>query len=665
MMERRDNDMTTKSMLEVALSYAARGWGVFPLRGKAPAIPKESGGSGYLDATTNETQIRAWWSQYPTANIGIATQASGLLVLDVDERHGGNDTLATLETRHRELPDTPESITGGGGRHIYFRAPRPDLVRRKAAALGDGLDLPNYIVAPPSVHPETGKAYAWNGAFLPDDIAMADTPTWLIDLATSSLSRNPQIVDAESRISEGNRNATLTSLAGTMRRRGMTEEALLAALLVENEQRCDPPLEEREITLIAASIARYEPVEVGTTSGDGYKDDDSSGATGRRLVRLSDVASEEVHWLWRGYIPYGKVTLIAGDPGLGKSWATLDLAARVSVGGETPDRTQRMEKGAVVLLTAEDGLADTVRPRVDAQGGDASQVHVLDAIVGADGEEHIPSLTEDIAKLEEVVISTGASLVIIDPLNAFMGRTDTHVDSHVRRALTPLAKMAERTGVAIVVVMHLNQSTPQSPIYRVQGSIGFVGLARSVLLVVKNEDNPGQRILVPIKANLVGEMPAIGFAITQEPALAWQGVVEGIDVASLLAPKSLDRESSSKLGEAKDFLRQVLMYGPEKAEDVKHEAEEADIETRTLRRARESLPIKAVRYSEGSQRGEGYWTWELVQDGQEPSLGDGHVESQTWIDSHDVPKGQRLDDQDDHDEHAGDGQEEHRRKFVL
>ena len=141
----------------------------------------------------------------------------------------------------------------------------------------------------------------------------------------------------------------------------------------------------QELIDIARATPQWEPTEAEVT-------EDSPTMGGPRVVSLGDVEPESVRWLWPGYIAYGKVTLIAGDPGLGKSWATLDLAARMTVGGETPDRQHHIEQGSVVLLTAEDGLADTVRPRIDAQGGDASIVHVLDGIVDQDGHERLPSL---------------------------------------------------------------------------------------------------------------------------------------------------------------------------------------------------------------------------------------------------------------------------------
>jgi len=177
-----DLDCHHKAFLTNALTYAARGWSVLPLNGKIPAIPKAQGGHGYLDATTDPAQIREWWDKRPHANIGIATRASGLLVVDVDDRKGGPDTLAALERRHGPLPETPEVITGTLGRHMYSLAPVPDTVLRKSDALGPGLDLPNYVVAPPSIHPDTGRTYQWDMDRHPDWISIAEAPQWLLAL---------------------------------------------------------------------------------------------------------------------------------------------------------------------------------------------------------------------------------------------------------------------------------------------------------------------------------------------------------------------------------------------------------------------------------------------------------------------------------------------------
>ena len=331
---------------------------------------------------------------------------------------------------------------------------------------------------------------------------------------------------------------------------------------------------------------------------------------GPRVVRLGDVAPEPVHWLWDGYVARGKVNLVAGDPGVGKSWATLDLAARVTVGGETPDRQHIMEQGAVVLLTAEDGLADTVRPRIDVQGGDAGMVHVLEGIIDVDGHDRLPTLVEDIHHIEQVVTSTEAHLVIVDPLNAYIGRTDSHNDAQIRRALTPLAKMAERTGAAVLVVMHLNQATLQPALYRVQGSIGYVGAARSVLLVVRDKTDPDMRVIVPIKSNLSAAMPAVAFTITEEPALAWHGAVE-VDIAELLAMTAPEGHGARE--EAKRFLAEVLVDGPVPQQDVLKEARECGISDATLRRATKDMNVQSARIGKAGKQGGGHWVWNLPE----------------------------------------------------
>ena len=174
-------------LLALALRYAELGWAVLPLRGKIPAIAKEQGGSGYNDATKDPDCIKWLWRNYPGANVGIATRVSRLLVLDIDPRHGGEDRLSELAAKHGPLPISPSVTTGGGGRHIYLRAPRQDEITRKANAVGGGIDLPNYVVAPPSIHPETGKAYSWGSMSSPFQVEISEIPPWLLVL----LKRNP------------------------------------------------------------------------------------------------------------------------------------------------------------------------------------------------------------------------------------------------------------------------------------------------------------------------------------------------------------------------------------------------------------------------------------------------------------------------------------------
>ncbi|MFN8179286.1 MAG: bifunctional DNA primase/polymerase [bacterium] len=259
-------------LLAAALEYAARGWPVLPLHTPvdgACTCGKANCGSvgkhprtehGAKDATTDEGTIRGWWSKWSAANVGIATGKASFVALDVDPRHGGDESLADLEQREGKLPDTVEALTGGGGRHVLLEYPEGGV--RTRAGIASGLDVRSdggFIVAPPSLH-ASGRRYEWELSSTPQDIPLAGMPAWLIALAGRP-SRNgdrPEPTDA-TRIPEGQRNPTLTSLAGTMRRRGMSEEAIRAALRAENAARCDPPLDVAEVDRTAASVARYEP----------------------------------------------------------------------------------------------------------------------------------------------------------------------------------------------------------------------------------------------------------------------------------------------------------------------------------------------------------------------------------------------------------------------
>ncbi|MDO8728994.1 MAG: bifunctional DNA primase/polymerase, partial [bacterium] len=220
--------------------------------------------SGAISASTDPEVIARWWARWPAANIGLVTGSrAGWFALDVDPRHGGDDSLADLEHRHGRLFETVEALTGGGGRHLLFSLPGFQVPNRTGAgALAPGLEVKGdggYIVAPPSRH-GSGRPYAWESSSSPGQVELAPAPAWLLALLREAPPKRHG-TDPEAPIAEGERNSALTSQAGRMRRGGLGAEAIEAALRVVNLQRCRPPLLDDEVHRIAHSVARYEPEE--------------------------------------------------------------------------------------------------------------------------------------------------------------------------------------------------------------------------------------------------------------------------------------------------------------------------------------------------------------------------------------------------------------------
>ncbi len=355
----------------------------------------------------------------------------------------------------------------------------------------------------------------------------------------------------------------------------------------------------------AAERARTNGTCPGDITADLWEDirdlERLPGKAGAVLVRLSDVSPEAITWLWEGRIAAGKMSLLVGDPGLGKSYLTMDLAARVTIGGTWPDKSPA-RPGTVIVLTAEDGLADTVRPRLDLLGGDPARVHILTGT----GDPEKPSsftLAQDLDCLEDAVLRTGAGLVIIDPLSAYLGsERDSHRDADVRGLLAPLAALAERHQLAVLSVLHLNKSEQQKALYRVQGTLAFVAASRAVFAVVNDQDEPGRRLFLPLKMNLGPTPPTLGFRIDAR-GLWWEAGPVEVDIESALGGWEAKAERSERQ-EAGAFLREVLADGSVPAEEVKKQAKAAGMSEATLRRAKGELGI--THYKVGYP---GVWMW--------------------------------------------------------
>jgi putative DNA primase/helicase len=330
------------------------------------------------------------------------------------------------------------------------------------------------------------------------------------------------------------------------------------------------------------------------------------------VLSLADVEPEQVSWLWPGRLAKGKLNLLVGDPGDGKTFLSLDVAARLSKAAEWPDGGNA-PKTSSLILTAEDGLSDTIRPRLDAQGADVTAISALEAVCAAGGEERAFSFDTDLVALKQAIEDTGAGLVIVDPLSAYLGKVDSFKDADVRRVLSPLARLAEVAKVAVLGIVHLTKDAQRRAVARVQGSVGFVGAARVVIAVAKDRGDERRRLVMPIKNNLTARAPVLAFRLDDGGRLVWEpGTISGVDVEAVLAGSARNSlvegsDEPSKVDAAVAFLEEVLGPGPMHQEEVKRLAAERGIAERTLCRAKKKSLVSSERVGEFDDRDE--WQW--------------------------------------------------------
>ena len=283
------------------------------------------------------------------------------------------------------------------------------------------------------------------------------------------------------------------------------------------------------------------------------------------VTTLSNVTPEQVKWLWPGRLPLGKVITLDGDPGKGKSTLALTFGAIVTTGGEWPDGSQCDYPGDVILMSAEDGLADTVRPRLDAAGGDPARVHAVQGVplpLDDDGEALRMATLADIDLLRRLIKRTSARLVIVDVLMAYLPTgTDSYRDQDVRQVLARMAALAESTGCAILLLRHLNKGKGD-PLYRGGGSIGIVGASRVGLLAAPDLDDDDVRVLAALKNNLAPIPASLTYRLVSDDRydvarIEWIGVSEH-DARALLTDH--DTQCDTDTGtEARHWLQDYLI----------------------------------------------------------------------------------------------------------
>lgn len=330
-----------------------------------------------------------------------------------------------------------------------------------------------------------------------------------------------------------------------------------------------------------------------------------------KVYNLKDIAPQPITWLWPRRFPTGKFCMLAGDPGLGKSYLTLDIAARVSLGGMWPDGGP-VNIGNVLIISVEDGMADTIVPRLILLDADLARIRCIGATVENNVETKSFNLQDHLQLLEDQILEFKATLLILDPVLAFTGNKDTHKSSDVRAVMAPLAEMADATQCTILSIIHLNKKSGEfNSIYRLTGSLDFAAAARSVMVVGKHPDIEGRRVFAPVKMNLSAMPPAMEYSFTDDGIFAWgqETTLEANDILSV----PINPEDKSTREQIKDFLLDLLQDGPMYAKDIWRAVDDHGFAKNTVRRAADDIGVQTWQNKgKAGAKGSPGWTWGLL-----------------------------------------------------
>ena len=312
-----------------------------------------------------------------------------------------------------------------------------------------------------------------------------------------------------------------------------------------------------------------------------------------KMIKMSDVQTQTIEWLWYPFIPYGKLTIIQGDPGDGKTTLALNIAAKLSNGKGLENEIMTQEPATIIYQTAQDGLADTVKPRLENAEADCSKILVIDE------SSKLLSMTDE--RLEKALIQTNAKVLILDPIQAYLGGgIDMNRANEARNITKQLGMLAEKYQCAILLIGHMNKAAGNKAVYRGMGSIDFFAVARSVLLVGRVKGEPDIRAVVQIKNNIAAFGHSKAFRLS-EKGFEWLGDYEitADEVLGGIVPKI------NKLEQAKQMLRKLSeSSNMTQSSEIFSIADEKGISRRTLETAKKELKIKAKKIND-------VWYWEF------------------------------------------------------
>lgn len=615
--------MKNETIVNFAQKYCTLGWTVYPVQSVEGGVCTCSRGAacqdagkhphfalGALKAATSSVERATETFNSPSVSIGLSCKES-FWVLDVDGPQGMMD-LDRLIAEHGELPATPTVETGSGGRHYYFAA---DVrVRCRTKINGMSIDTKSnggFVVAPPSNHVSGGN-YKW--LVEPESIAIAKAPGWLINFVTSAQvgktsSLKFVVEDNDLRtapgVGEGGRRSRLCQLVGSELARSGSKPDLLQTA-TDWGRRCDPPMPDREVQKVVDSFVSKHMANHLANAERADAKAHGSHQNGLTATSFDNIAPKPVDWLWENRLALGKLTLLTGDGGVGKSMLTCYIAATVSTGRTFCDGSP-CALGDVLLVGAEDGAEDTIRPRLDAAGANVTRVHLVGGPIPPGAQFATPvDLGRHIELLDHLLQKyPDAKLLVIDPVMDYLGPgVNSDKSPEVRSVLGPLRALAERYQIAVVIINHLNRSGKGSK-NRSLGSGAFVHVCRVEMRVVEDRDDPDRRLFLPVKNNLAAA-PGLAYRIASADNGAGHAVWEDgpVDVTIDEVEAEGGTEPRRAIDEAEEWISAMLAEGPVKASEIEKLSRQDGISESTLKRAKARLKVKS--YQEN-----GCWCWRL------------------------------------------------------
>ena len=619
------NSITKK--LEEAKFYSQIGWQVVPCYGPAEggictcADGAACGSPGkhprltkWQDkASKDESIVAGWFLKWPESNLGVRLgPASNLIDIEYDGDEGKATALELLSEVKTPSFRSKRSV------HHLFAFPS-SLAISKAVVHWRGLEIRfgtekkgAQSIFPPSVH-ASGAFYEW--ITHPSQVGVADAPEWLSkafgsDSAGDDGGMEFEMKDTTSTLenhpgeNSGCRNAKLCELVGRYIATHGANAALVDQALAW-ASRCTPPIDQAKVLKVISNLTLKDTAEQSKASAP------ATPTKPREIAArpYSEIESQAVEWLWQDRLAIGKLSLLAGQPGLGKTFCAIDIAAKVSTGKSFCDGS-KPPLGQVGILTAEDGAGDTIRPRLDAASANVANVFHIDGVRGKDRTEFL-SLKDHLSELEAFFESKPElRLFILDPISAFMGSgCDSHVNASVRSVLGPLCELAERRRVALLGITHLSKGQAKA-INAIIGSIAFVAAARSAYLVAQDPDDEKQRLFLPIKNNLAS-CTGLSFTIEDGRCL-WNSD------AVLVSADDIGESDETPRAEAKQWLESKLEKASMPAKWILAESRKDGVAEKTLRRAGKELGVVHERVGDS-------WSWRL------PSTAKTELEAGEWL----------------------------------